>query len=89
MFLLGDLIGISLLMRLLVASLLWVLLHLLIRFHSHGIEIAGAILFCLGFIWWLSVPGLIPPYGPGLLLIGFCIYCLGRGLRRLRLKAIT
>jgi len=86
MFLLGDLVSIELLLRLLVASLLWVLLQLLIRFHPRGIEIVGAIVCLLGFSWWLMNPRLFPPYGAGLFLLGFLIHALGRFLYWLRIR---
>lgn len=84
MFLLGDLVSMGLLVRLAVASLLWVLLHLLIRFHPRGIEIVGLIFMLLGFLWWIIHPGLFPPYGPLILLLGMLIHILGRILHWLR-----
>ena len=84
MFLLGDLVSLELLSKLGVASLVWVLFHLLIRFHPRGIEIVGGILFFMGFLWWFIQPGLLPPYGPILLLLGLMIHALGRILHRLR-----
>ncbi len=85
MFLLGDLVSFGLFVRLAVASLLWVFLHLLIRFHPRGIEIVGIILILLGFLCWMIRPGIFPPYGPFLLLLGFLIHILGRVLHWLRM----
>jgi hypothetical protein len=85
MFLLGDLVSLGLLTRLAVASLLWVLLHLLIRFHPRGIEMVGGIVTILGFLWWIIHPGVFPPYGPLLLLLGILIHVLGRVLHWLRM----
>ncbi|MCG3199595.1 MAG: hypothetical protein HUU16_01950 [Candidatus Omnitrophica bacterium] len=84
MFLLGDLVSAALLIRLGVASLLWVLLHLLIRFHPRGIEIVGGVLFLLGFLWWIIAPKQNPPYGPGLLVLGFLVHAMGRFLYWIR-----
>ncbi|GMV67480.1 MAG: hypothetical protein KJ050_14555 [Candidatus Omnitrophica bacterium] len=84
MFLLGDLVSIGLLLRLGVAALLWVMIHLVIRFHHRGIEIAGVILMGIGLSWWLIQPTLIPPYGPVFLIIGLFIHAVGCGLRWLR-----
>lgn len=89
MFLLGDLVSLGLLVRLLVASLLWVLLHHLIRFHPRGIEIVGGIIFFLGFLWWMIRPGHYPPFGPVLLGLGFMIHVLGRILYWLRRSSIA
>jgi hypothetical protein len=85
MFLLGDLVSLGLLTRLAVASLLWVLLHLLIRFHPRGIEMVGGIVIFLGFLGWVIHPRLFPPYGPLLLLLGILIHVLGRVLHWLRM----
>jgi len=80
MFLLGDYVSLELLLKLGVASLLWVLLQLIIRFHPRGIEIVGAIICFLGLLWWVSNPRLFPPFGAGLFLLGFAIHALGRFL---------
>ena len=88
MFLLGDLVSFELLVRLLVAALLWVLLHHLIRFHPRGIEIVGAIILFLGLIWWITTPlagvRIAAPFGPLLLLVGIAVHGIGRMLYRLR-----
>lgn len=84
MFLLGDLVSVGLLLRFGVASALWVLFQLLIRFHPRGIEIVGAILVALGFIWWLLIPIQNPPFAPLLLLTGLLTHAVGRFLRWLR-----
>ncbi len=84
MFLLGDIVSLGVLIKLVVAALLWVLLHLLIRFHPRGIEIVGVIFMLMGFLWWIIRPGLFPPYGPFLLIFGLLIHVLGRVLHRLR-----
>ena len=84
MFLLGDLVSIDLLLRLSVASLLWVLFQHLIRFHPRGIEVVGAIVFFLGLVWWVSDLNRWPPYGVAVLVLGFGMHALGRLLYRLR-----
>lgn len=84
MFLLGQFVSGYLLWRLTLASLLWVVLHLLIRFHPRGIEHVGLILIGLGSMWWLSEPNQLPPFGLTLFLIGFFIHAIGRLLYRLR-----
>ena len=84
MFLLGDLVSFELLVRLLVAALLWVLLHHLIRFHPRGIEIVGAIVAGIGLLWWLGEPSQIPPFGATLFLLGFGVYAIGRLLYRFK-----
>lgn len=84
MFLLGDLVSIGLLLRLGVAALLWVLFHLVIRFHPRGIEIVGGLLMAMGLCWWMIQPTMMPPYGPTFLLIGLFIHAVGRGIRWLR-----
>jgi hypothetical protein len=84
MFLLGDLVSFSLIWRLSIAALLWVLLHLLIRFHPRGIEIVGGIVCILGFCWWYSDVRQFPPYAAMILLTGFGILGIGRFLYQLR-----
>jgi hypothetical protein len=84
MFFVGDLVALGLLFRLGVAALLWVLFQLLIRFHPRGIEIVGGIVALLGFIWWMIEPGQFPPFGPGLLMLGFLVHAVGRLLHWLR-----
>jgi hypothetical protein len=85
-FLLGDLVSFELLVRLLVAALLWVLLHHLIRFHPRGIEIVGAIVAGVGLLWWMGNPTLIPSglFGAFLFLLGFGVYAIGRLLYRFK-----
>ena len=84
MFLLGDLVSIELLLRLVVASLLWVLFQHLIRFHPRGIEVVGAIVLFLGLIWWVSDLRRWPPYGLVVFIAGFAMHALGRLLYQLR-----
>ncbi|MCA9415288.1 MAG: hypothetical protein KC917_03420, partial [Candidatus Omnitrophica bacterium] len=70
MFLLGQFVSGYILWRLLVASLLWVGLHLLIRFHPRGIEHVGVVLIFLGFAWWITDPLQPLPFGLTLFLLG-------------------
>lgn len=86
MFLLGQIASGYVLWRLLLASFLWVALHLLIRFHPRGIEHVGVVLILLGLGWWVAEPLQPLPFGLTLLLVGILIHAIGRMLYHLRVR---
>ena len=86
MFLVGQFVSGFILWRLFLASLVWVGLSLLIRFHPRGIEQVGVVMIVFGFGWWVSDPLQPIPFGLTLFLLGFLIHAIGRMLYRLRIQ---